>query len=80
MNGNYRTTDVPAVLTERSLAELLGISRESAMALCRANRVPARKVMRGRYLISTRRLLEWVEQGSTKGGGDSVGFSPRGRS
>jgi hypothetical protein len=77
MNGN-RTTDVPAVLNERSLAELLGISRESAMGLCRTNRVPARKVMRGRYLISTRRLLEWIEQGSSKGG-EVVGFSPRKR-
>ena len=73
MNGNRTPYEVPAVLTERSLAELLGISRESAMGLCRANRVPARKVMRGRYLISTRRLLEWIEQGSTKGG-DGVGF------
>lgn len=73
MNGTRTTYEVPAVLTERSLAELLGISRESAMGLCRANRVPARKVMRGRYLISTRRLLEWIEQGSGKGG-DGVGF------
>lgn len=77
MNGN-RTSEVPAVLTERTLAELLGISRESAMGLCRANRVPARKVMRGRYLISTRRLLEWIEQGSTKGGAEGVGFRARG--
>lgn len=74
MNGTRNYSDVPAVLTERSLADLLGVSRESAMSLCRANRVPARKVMRGRYLISTRRLLEWIEQGSTKG--SDVGFSP----
>jgi hypothetical protein len=65
MNG-ARTTDVPEVLNERSLAELLGISRESAMALCRANRVPARKVMRGRYLISTKLLIDWVERGSPR--------------
>lgn len=63
MNGN-RTYDVPDLLTERSLAELMGISRESAMALCRAGRVPARKVMRGRYLISRKLLEEWVERGS----------------
>ncbi|HEX9713484.1 MAG TPA: helix-turn-helix domain-containing protein [Actinomycetota bacterium] len=63
MDG-MRTNEVPDVLTERSLAELLGISRESAMALCRANRVPAMKVMRGRYLVSKRLLLEWVERGS----------------
>ena len=72
MNGT-RTTEVPDVLNERSLAELLGISRESAMALCRANRVPARKVMRGRYLISTRLLVDWIEKGSPK----TVGFTAR---
>lgn len=66
MNGG-RMAEVPDILTERSLAELLGISRESAMALCRANRVPARKIMRGRYLISKRRLLDWVERGTPKG-------------
>lgn len=66
MNGS-RTFEVPDVLNERSLAELLGISRESAMALCRANRVPSRKVMRGRYLISTRMLVDWIEKGATKG-------------
>lgn len=64
MNG--RTTEVPDVLTERSLAELLGISRESAQGLCRANRVPSRKVMRGRYLVSKRLLMEWIERGSPK--------------
>lgn len=63
MNGT-RLTEVPDILTERSLAELLGISRESAMALCRAGRVPARKVMRGRYVISKRLLVEWIERGS----------------
>ena len=63
---------LPEILTERSLAELLGISRESAMALCRANRVPARKIMRGRYLVSTRMLLDWIEKGASK----AVGFSP----
>lgn len=59
--------EVPDILTERSLADLLGISRESAMALCRANRVPSRKVMRGRYLVSKRLLLGWVEKGARKG-------------
>ena len=63
MNG-MRIPEVPTILTERSLAELLGVSRESAMTLCRANRVPARKVMRGRYLISTKLLVEWIERGS----------------
>jgi helix-turn-helix protein len=58
--------EVPDLLTERSLAELLGISRESAMALCRANRVPARKIMRGRYLVSKRVLVDWVEKGSRR--------------
>jgi hypothetical protein len=58
--------EVPDLLTERSLAELLGISRESAMALCRANRVPARKIMRGRYLVSKRILVDWVEKGSRR--------------
>ena len=58
--------EVPDLLTERSLAELLGISRESAMALCRSNRVPARKIMRGRYLVSKRVLVDWVEKGSRR--------------
>lgn len=66
MNGS-RTGDVSDILSERSLAELLGISRESAMALCRANRVPARKVMRGRYLVSKRQLIDWIEKGAGKG-------------
>lgn len=59
-----RTGDVPEILSERSLAELLGISRESAMALCRAGRVPAHKVMRGRYLISRAQLIAWIERGA----------------
>lgn len=61
MNGT-RLVEVPDILTERSLAELLGISRESAMALCRTGRVPARKIMRGRYLVSKRVLLGWIEK------------------
>lgn len=68
MNGT-RIVDVPEVLNERTLAELLGISRESAMALCRSNRVPARKVMRGRYLISRGLLIDWIEKGSSRGTG-----------
>lgn len=57
--------EVPDVLSERTLADLLGISRESAMALCRAHRVPARKVMRGRYLVSRALLIRWIERGSS---------------
>lgn len=71
------TADVPDVLNERSLAELLGISRESAMALCRTNRVPARKVMRGRYLISKRMLVEWIERGAKKTNGRPRAPAPR---
>ena len=49
-------------LTVMDVANLLGISHESAYELVREDNFPKLKIVQGRKIIPRDRLLEWIDE------------------
>ena len=54
--------ELPMFLTVMDVANLLGISRESAYELVREDNFPKLKIVQGRTIIPRDRLLEWLDE------------------
>ena len=54
--------ELPMFLTVMDVANLLGISRESAYELVLEDNFPKLKIVQGRTIIPRDRLLEWLDE------------------
>ena len=54
--------ELPMFLTVMDVANLLGISHESAYELVREDNFPKLKIVQGRTIIPRDRLLEWLDE------------------
>ena len=52
---------VPGILNERDMASILGVSVQTVRRYITENRIPAYRVVPGKYLISTEQLIEKIK-------------------
>ena len=62
LTPNLPALRTQAEISQEELANLLGISRESAYELVREDNFPKLKIVQGRTIIPRDRLLEWLDE------------------
>ena len=58
------TETIPEILDAGDLAELLRVNRQTILRYINANKLPACRIVPGKYLVTKERLIEFINKGS----------------
>jgi excisionase family DNA binding protein len=56
---------IPEILDAGDLAELLRVSKQTAIRYIRQGSIPAARIVKGKYLVSRARLIEFIDEKTT---------------
>ncbi len=53
---------MPEILDIEDLAEIVRVSKQTIKLLIQDKKIPAHKLAKGKYLISTKQLIQYIEE------------------
>ena len=70
MNGKH-TEAIPEILDAGDLADLLRVSTQTAQRYILEGHIPAARIVKGKYLVSRAKLIEFIDSKTTTDRGGS---------
>jgi excisionase family DNA binding protein len=56
---------IPEIMDAGDLAELLRVSKQTAIRYIRQGQIPAARIVKGKYLVSRTKLIEFIDANTT---------------